>query len=85
MCMSTLDRRVQVLFDPNQYNALEREASAKGKSVGALIREAVDDRLRASTTSKQDALAQLLARADSVPALGPIDWHAEKTSFERGD
>jgi len=36
--MATLDRRVQVLFDPVQYAALEREASATNKSVGAIVR-----------------------------------------------
>lgn len=81
--MATLDRRVQVLFDPAQYAALEREASATNKSVGAIVREAVSDRLRASTTDKQAALARLLARADSLPSAGPIDWEAEKDAFER--
>lgn len=83
MCMATLDRRVQVLFDPVQYAALEREASATNKSVGAIVREAVSERLRATTTSKQQALARMLERADALPDLGPIDWEAEKDSFER--
>jgi hypothetical protein len=79
--MATLDRRVQVLFDPEQYAALERLASATNKSVGAIVREAVSDRLRASTTDKQAALARLLARADS-PTSAPIDWEKEKDAFE---
>ena len=83
MCMATLDRRVQVLFDPVQYTALEREASATNRSVGAIVREAVSERLRATTTSKQQALARMLERADALPDLGAIDWEAEKDSFER--
>lgn len=81
--MPTLDRRVQVLFDPVQYAALEREANAANKSVGAIVREAVGERLRATTTDKQAALARLLARADSLPSAGPIDWEREKDAFER--
>lgn len=83
MCMPTLDRRVQVLFDPAQYAALEREASAKNQSVAAVIREAVDERLRVTTSGKQAALARLLERADSTTSAGPIDWESEKESFER--
>lgn len=82
MCMATLDRRVQVLFDPAQYAALEREANATNKSVGAIVREAVGERLRVGTTEKQAALARLLARADSLPNAGPIDWQKEKDSFD---
>ena len=82
VCMATLDRRVQVLFDPAQYAALEREASKRNQSVGAVIREAVGDRLRPSTTDKQAALARLLARADSLTSE-PIDWEREKDAFER--
>ncbi|MCY7411533.1 MAG: ribbon-helix-helix protein, CopG family [Salinibacterium sp.] len=45
--MAILERRVQVLFDPAQYAALEAEAAAQRQSVASVIREAVDERLRA--------------------------------------
>jgi hypothetical protein len=81
--MATLERRVQVLFDPAQYAALEAEAAAQRQSVAAIIREAVDARLRVRRTTQLEALERLFARADSGPALGPIDWEAEKDAFER--
>lgn len=81
--MATLERRVQVLFDPAQYAALEAEAAAQRQSVAAVIREAVDARLRARRTTQQEALDRLFASADTDPSLGPIDWEAEKDSFER--
>lgn len=81
--MSTLDRRVQVLFDPVQYEALEAEAAARRQSVGSMIREAVDEQLRTRRTSQQEALARLFASADATPSYGPIDWEAEKNSFDR--
>lgn len=83
MCMSTLDRRVQVLFDPAKYAALETEAAATNRSVAALIREAVDDRLKRSHIGKAEAVRRLFARADANPTDEPIDWEAEKDAFER--
>ncbi|MHB1235841.1 MAG: ribbon-helix-helix protein, CopG family [Microbacteriaceae bacterium] len=86
--MATLERRVQVLFDPAQYAALEREAAEQRQSVAAVIREAVDNRLKTRRFSKQEALSRLFARADELGARGPIargpiDWEEEKESFER--
>src|SRR5207244_2059386 len=40
--MSILTRRVQVLFSPDQIARLQAIAQAKGESVGALIRQAVE-------------------------------------------
>ena len=37
-----LSKRVEVLFDPKQYSELEHVAQRNGKSVGALVREAVE-------------------------------------------
>ncbi len=81
--MATLERRVQVLFNPAQYAALEQEAADERQSVAAVIREAVDERLQRRRASRSEALARLFASADSNPSLGPIDWEAEKDSFDR--
>jgi hypothetical protein len=80
--MATLERRVQVLFDPTVYAALEAEAETERQSVAAIIREAVDARLRTRKTSKQEALDRLFASGDKHPS-GPIDWEVEKDAFER--
>lgn len=81
--MATLERRVQVLFNPAQYAALEAEATAHRQSVAAVIREAVDERLRTRRSSRQEALARFLASGDAHPGPGAIDWDQEKDSFER--
>jgi predicted transcriptional regulator len=39
--MATLNKRVQVLLSPAQYTRLKEIARARGKSVGSLIRQAV--------------------------------------------
>jgi hypothetical protein len=81
--MATLERRVQVLFDAERYAELEAEATASHQSVGALIREAVDDRLARRRRSAREALDQLWASADARPTPGAIDWSTEKSAFER--
>jgi hypothetical protein len=39
--MAALAKRVQILFMPEQWAHLQRLGKAEGKSVGALVREAV--------------------------------------------
>ena len=82
MCMPTFERRVQVLFDPAQYAALEAEAATEHRSVGALIREAVDDRLARRKSDARAALDRLFSSGDEAPGHGPIDWAAEKDAFD---
>ena len=81
--MATLDRRVQVLFDPAQYAALEQEAKDERQSVAAIIREAVDERLRRQHSGRREALERFFASGDAYPSPGPIDWEEEKDAFER--
>ena len=81
--MATPKRRVQVRLDPAQYAALELEAATHNQRVAAVIREAVAEQLSQSRTSAAEALARLFASADAHPTSGPIDWEAEKDSFER--
>jgi len=41
--MPTLTRRVQVMLSPQQYERLETLARSRGTSVGALIRQALQE------------------------------------------
>jgi hypothetical protein len=81
--MATLDRRVQVLFAPVQYAALEELARSERKSVGAIVRETVDQRLAARRTARQAAFERMIAsaREQDQPPMG--DWEDVKDSFER--
>lgn len=81
--MATLERRVQVLFDEELYERLLAEATAERMSVGAFIRDAVEDRLGRRRTEAQAALQRLWARVDAQPPVGPIDWAEEKELMER--
>jgi len=80
--MSTLDRRVQVLFDPDEYALLVARGRRENRSVGSIIRESVRQSSHQSSL-RQEALASLLARADSLPDTPVGDWQQVKNSFER--
>jgi len=81
--MAVLDRRVPVLFDPERYVALERLAREERKSIGAVIRDAVDERLARSQAGREAAWRRLLERADAHPGSPVGDWVAVKDDFER--
>lgn len=78
--MATLEKRVQVLFDPEQYARLEAEARAERMSVGALIREAVGDRLDRKRADARAAMKDLWDWADrhALPADTVDEWAEHK-------
>ena len=52
---------MQILLDEEQYGRLSRRATAEGRSVGALIREAIDVAWSAAQARKAEAAAAILA------------------------
>jgi hypothetical protein len=76
----SLERRVQLLLDPRQYTAVEREAAREGRSVAAVIREAIDARLASGDSARAAAARRLLASAD--PGEEPAeDWADAKSAI----
>ncbi|WP_022923661.1 ribbon-helix-helix protein, CopG family [Serinicoccus marinus] len=78
--MSVMDRRLQLLLDAERYARVSQEAAASGRSVAAVIREAIDARfapdddaaLRAAGSELLERAR--LARADAThPGEGPDD------------
>lgn len=58
-----LSKRVEILLDPAEMDALRRQAKKARKSVGALIREAVKERyLMPTAKERKEALRRLLSR-----------------------
>lgn len=80
--MSVLDRRVQILVNPEQYSELEREARRTGRSVASLIRQSIDDLLAGLRSSRASAAERLLRSADPV-SDSQEDWDATKQALER--
>ncbi|MFT4232976.1 MAG: hypothetical protein QM606_09410 [Leucobacter sp.] len=84
--MATLQRRVQVLFDPERYEQVEAAARARGMSAGAFIREAVDARIESERNDAERILAEMFARADAFAAAHPSppeEWEDIKAEWER--
>ena len=53
-----LTKRVEVLFDPEDYRMIERLARSRGKSVGALVRKAVEQVYLMSTLERRKAAVE---------------------------
>lgn len=70
MCMSVLERRLQILLDPVQYDRLEAEARRRSLSVGATVRAAIDVFLNDDVARRDTARQALLAMAPQ-PSVGP--------------
>ena len=80
MRMSTLERRVQILLDPAQYEDVEREALRTGQSVAAVIRGAISARLASGSAARAAAAQRLLASADPDTERGE-DWSDSKAAL----
>lgn len=77
--MHMFSERTQVLLTPEQRRRLERRAQEEHRSVGAIIRDAVDAYTGSSGRSRA-------AAAESLLGLGaPVDdWEVMKAEIERG-
>lgn len=81
-----LSKRVEILLDPAEMEALRREAKKAKKSVGALIREAVKEKFLTPTPKeRKEALKRLISRqrAVSFPSWKMIKRDLED-SMKRG-
>ena len=74
MCM--FSERTQVLLSPEQLARLKRIAARDGRSVGSVIREAVDSFVEAEPDRRQRALQRLLAMNAPVD-----DWEVMKAQI----
>jgi len=77
MCM--LSERTQVLLTSAQRGRLERIAAREGRSLGAVIRDAVDAYTLPRARAPHDALRSLFDQNAPV-----ADWDVMKAEIERG-
>lgn len=77
MCMHS--ERTQVLLSPEQRQRLERIAAREGRSLGAVIRDAVDAYTLPRARSPHDVLASLFSQNAPVS-----DWEQMKAEIEWG-
>jgi hypothetical protein len=69
----SLTRRTQILLDDARYERLRAEAEESGRSVGSIIREAIDERLARDDERRREAGRRLLAASPSPGDREP-DW-----------
>ena len=77
MCMYS--ERTQVLLSPEQLARLKRIAARDGRSVGSVIRDAVDSFVEAPSDSRERALRSIMAMNAPVD-----DWEVMKEQIMRG-
>lgn len=70
--------RTQVLLSPQQLERLKRIAARDGRSVGSVIREAVDSFIDPGLNSRQRALESLMSLNAPVD-----DWEVMKAEILR--
>lgn len=79
-----LERRLQLLLDQERYAKVEAEARAGGRSVAAVIREAVDYRfdVDAQAARRSEAARRFLELARGTDHAPPLaDWAAIKQAM----
>lgn len=79
--MATLQRRVQVLFDPDKYERLESLARSENRSVGSVVRELVDDHLAQAPNERVAALRRFLSMT-SEDKGATESWESTKAAIE---
>lgn len=83
MCM--LDRRVQILLDADRYRRLAAEAAARGTSVAAIVREAIDRALPGDPARRAAAARRLLDAPDmAVPDVDDLKAELRAIRSRRG-
>lgn len=79
-----MDRRLQLLLDEARYERVAAEAERSGRSVAAVIREAIDVSFPVGDDLRVRVAGDLLALT-AEPAPGPGEGPTElKAALERG-
>lgn len=75
-----LTKRVEVLFDPEDYRAMEELARSQGQTLGSLVRKAVERQyLSPSVEQRQAAIQRFLDQ----PELDLGTWEEAKEAIEK--
>ena len=73
-----LTKRVEILFDPEHYRIIEHLARSQGKTVGALVRNAVEQQYLGPAAEHRRAAVQQLLSMES-----DISWEEAKEIIEK--
>ncbi len=78
MSISALNRRTQLLLDDELHRRLRETAAQRGISMGALIREAVEEKLASAARPSLGLAAELEAIGLRCAALPVLDERPEE-------
>ncbi len=71
-----LTKRLEILFDPKEFEAIRKKAEVEGKSISSLVREAVKEKItEKDTKQKYQALKRLF---DLTMETSFDEWKEEK-------
>lgn len=79
--MDTLSRRTQILLDHERYARLERAARESGRSVAAVIREAIDAKLADDDAARRRRDAGDWLLAQPMPQGAEPEWAVVKAEM----
>lgn len=82
MCMS-LTHRLQLLLDESQFERLAHRASVEGRSVGSLVREAIDLAWAEPDVQRRAAIDEILS-AEPMEVPSVQDLKAELDEMRMG-
>lgn len=77
-----MERRLQLLLDQQRYSLVAEEAQRSGRSVAAVIREAIDLRFDNAERRRAEAAARLLEMTAEPRGREP-DWSETKAQLDR--
>ena len=75
--MHMLERRLQILLDDERYRRVEGIARARGTSVAAVIREAIDRGLPETPSVRSSAAQRILSAPGMEVPTDPADLRRE--------
>jgi len=78
--MSLMEKRLQLLLDQDRYDRVAREAARSGRSVAAVIREAIDVRFEDDAARRSAAAAEFLRLTQHTHGQEP-DWAETKAEL----
>lgn len=79
--MSVMEKRLQLLLDRERFARVEAEAARSGRSVAAVIREAIDWRFSRDPGGRAAAGARLLDSSSHADEPEP-DWVDTKRALD---
>lgn len=81
--MSVMEKRLQLLLDEHRYGLISAEARRSGRSVAAVIREAIDVRFEQAEARERRAaaLGEFLELAAENPGSA-ADWSEIKADLD---